>query len=252
MNAPYSRCSSFASMPTSLRYLRISCALSTSRVDRLDAIHRFQHVRHRIALHREEPLHAVAHVLGGERAAIDRRLGMPAHAPPQLEDVRRVVRLTPRLGEVALDLEGGRHYAWTGLVLDQPAVRERARNLDPIGRLKHGVEHRGVPAPEGQNPAALRRLRARQGRRDGSSRQGYASEGQELTTREAHGDLLGLQPRPIYPGIDRSMCGQGRRCPTGTSAPRGRQARPTCSYRRLLRGRLTWNRYHTSRSKPAQ
>src|SRR5262249_58420377 len=97
MNAPYSRCSSFASMPTSLRYLRISCALSTSRVDRLDAIHRFQHVRHRIALHREEPLHAVAHVLGGELPAVDRRLGIPTPAPPQLATGPRFGPLPPRL-----------------------------------------------------------------------------------------------------------------------------------------------------------
>jgi len=51
---------------------------------------------------------------------------VPADAAPQLEHVRRVVRLRPRLGEIALHWERSGLHAGPGLVLQQAAmVNER-------------------------------------------------------------------------------------------------------------------------------
>src|SRR5206468_62770 len=47
-------------------------------IDDFDVIDRFQHVRRRVALDREEPFHRVAHILGRELAPVDWRPGMPA------------------------------------------------------------------------------------------------------------------------------------------------------------------------------
>src|SRR5215467_2739708 len=88
-------------------------------------------------------------------------------------------------------LKGGisvrKRHARPGLVPDEPAVRERARDLDAVGCLEHRVEHRRVPAAEGQGAAALWRLRASQGWRYGGPGQGNAAAHQEITTRKIHG-----------------------------------------------------------------
>jgi hypothetical protein len=42
-------------------------------------------------------------VVHGDLAAVYRRLRVPASALAQLEDVRRLVRLRPRLGQIALE-----------------------------------------------------------------------------------------------------------------------------------------------------
>ena len=145
-------------------------------IDHLHTLHRLQHVGHRIALHREKPLYAVPHIVGRELAPVDGRSWMPAHTPAQLEDIRRVVRLAPRFGEVAFDRKCRGRDARPCLMLDQPAVRECDWNLDAIGGLEHRVEHRRVPPADGQGAAALRSLRAHVGGGGGSAGQREATE----------------------------------------------------------------------------
>jgi hypothetical protein len=75
------------------------------RVRGLDAVDRPQHVGARVALDGEEALDRVLHIGRRQLAPVHGRLRVPANTAAQLEDVRRLVRLRPRLGEVALDRE---------------------------------------------------------------------------------------------------------------------------------------------------
>ena len=59
-----------------------------------------EHVGVRVALGRREALDAVEDVVGRHLAAVHGRLRVPARAAAELEDVDRVARLAPGLGQV--------------------------------------------------------------------------------------------------------------------------------------------------------
>jgi hypothetical protein len=98
-------------------------------IDGLDLVDVLQHVRVGVALHGEEPVHRVDHVVRCQFAAVDGSLVVPPYPLPQLEDIRRLVRLTPRLGEVSLDREGAGLNGGPRFVLEQPAVGEGVGNV---------------------------------------------------------------------------------------------------------------------------
>ena len=164
----------------------LQCELHRVTVHRLHAAHRFQHVGARVALDAQEPLDRVPHVLRGQLAAVDRRLGMPAHAPAQLEHVGGLVRLRPRLGEVAFQGKGGGRDARSGLVADQPAVREADRDLDPIRGAEHLVEERRIPRADRERASTLRGLPARRAGAQRAAGERGGRDSEQTTTREAH------------------------------------------------------------------
>ena len=158
-------------------------------IDGLDALDRAQHVGARIAGDGEEALDAVLDVVRRELAPVHRRLVVPAHAAAQLEDVRGLGRLRPRLREIGLDRERARHHRRARLVLHETAVREGERDLHAIRGRQHRIEERGIPAPERQRAAALRCLPARDGRHDRGPGHRERGHGKDVSTRHVHGGL---------------------------------------------------------------
>jgi hypothetical protein len=162
----------------------------SERVRRLDAVDRAEHVGTRVALHGEKALDRVLDVPRRELAPVHRRLRMPPHAAAQVEDVRRLIRLRPRFGEVALDRKCPRHDRRPRLVTDETAVREAQRNLDTIRGGQHRIEHRRIPAAYRQCAAALWRLRQRARRREHGAGETETSEREDVTTGPCHVLLL--------------------------------------------------------------
>ena len=142
----------------------------------------------------EHPLERVLHVLGGELPSVDRRLGVEAHAPPQLEDVGGVARLRPRLGQVALEDQRAGAHARAGPMLQEPAVGEGDHHVGLVGVHHALIEVRRIPGPDGQGTAALGGLGGYARGRGGQSR-GGGGGGEELTAREHGGSLLGASLR---------------------------------------------------------
>ena len=154
-------------------------------VQRLDALDRLQHVGRRVALEREEPFDRVADVVRRELAPVDGRLGVPPHAPAELEDVGRLGRLAPGLGQVALDRERRRRDRRSGLVAKQPTVREGDGDLDPVGRAQHRVEERRIPRADRHRAAATGGLRPDAGRRDDRPPERKAAQPQQLASLQS-------------------------------------------------------------------
>ena len=140
-------------------------------VDRLDLVDVLEHRLVGVAGDGEEPLVGVLDVVGRQLAAVDRRLVVPAHALLQLEDVGRVVRLGPRLGEVGLDRVRHRLDRRAGLHLHETAVarttagtssRTRSSGADRSGAGRPGrsggaFRPASASAPGPVSPAARRR-----------------------------------------------------------------------------------------------
>src|SRR2546428_1463502 len=98
-------------------------------------------------------------VVRSQFAPVHRGLAVPADASSQLEDVGRVARLRPRLGEVALHWKRPGRHAGTGLVLQQTAVGEREVDLRPPVDRQLRVEAAGIgEGTDSKDAAALRRL----------------------------------------------------------------------------------------------
>jgi len=145
-------------------------------VERLHPVERGEHVGVGVALDRAEPLHRVHHVVGGQLAAVDRRLVLPAHAAAELEDVGGLVRLGPGFGQVALDREGAGGYRGAGLVLEEAAVGERVGDVGLVGNGQVGIPVRRVPEAEAQGAAPAWSLGPRGPGRE-SAGQGRNGEG---------------------------------------------------------------------------
>ena len=129
-------------------------------VDGLDPVDVLEHRLVGVARDREEPLVGVLDVVGGQLAPVHRRLGVPAHALLELEDVGRVVRLGPRLGEVGLDRVGHRPHGRARLHLHEAAVHEGERHhRHERDRLMRVEVQRVRLDREAEHTAPLRRLR---------------------------------------------------------------------------------------------
>ena len=171
-----------------------------------------------IALLGHEALERVLHVVRRELAAVHGRLGVPAHALAQLEDVGRLVRLRPRLGEVALEGEGAGLHPRPRLVLQQPAMGERVEHVGFVGDGQVRVEVGRVPEPQGQGTAALRRLRggrACRGAERRLPRRGAASCLQQAPARDPRrvgddGPSTGL----LWSSLTRGVSNPARVCDT--------------------------------------
>ncbi len=153
-------------------------------------LHPVHHPEHRavgIALDGEEPLVGVLHVLRGELAAVDRRLVVPPHALPELEDVEGVALALPRLREVGLHRLGARHHRGARLHLDQPAVGEGEGNHggERDGLVRVEVHRRHV-RPQAEGAAPLRALGEgglhAAASSDGAHREGGAPQLQEFAS----------------------------------------------------------------------
>ena len=175
----------------------------------LDAVDRPQHVGARVALDREEALDRVLHVGRRQLAPVHGRLRVPANTAAQLEDVCRLVRLRPRLGEVALDRERPRGNRRPRPVPHEPAMRQAQRHVHAVGGGEHRVEQRRVPAADAERSPALGCLRGDAGRSECGAGERQASEGEHVTAGPGHGILLRLTRagdddhgrfrRPFYP-----------------------------------------------------
>ncbi len=128
-------------------------------VEGLDLLELFEDGPIGITLDREEALVGVLDVVRSQLTPVHRGLAVPADASSQLEDVRRVARLRPRLGEVALHWKRPGRHAGTGLVLQQTAVGEREVDLRPPVDRQVRVEAAGIgEGTDSKDAAALRRL----------------------------------------------------------------------------------------------
>src|SRR5215510_12254775 len=147
----------------------------------LDLLHRLEEAAIGIG-GAHEPLVAVLDVVRGHLAPIERGLVVPPRPAPQLEDVRGVVGLGPRLREIGLDGLGPRLHGRPGLDLDEAAVRERQRHHGREGHRVLRIEvHGSEVEADAEGAAALGRLgrcfegmqqrRARGPRRDGKAAQ---------------------------------------------------------------------------------
>ena len=171
-------------------------------VDRLDLVERREHVGIGIALDGPEALDAVHDVVGGQLASVHRRLRMPPDARPQLEDVRRLVGLGPRLGDVALDGEDPGRHRRPRLVLEEPAMGERVGDVGLVGDREMRVEVRRVPGANSDDAAPFRSLgqgapRGQMGAEGGPRGQGRcpfddiaAADGARVECASCHGRLL--------------------------------------------------------------
>src|SRR6267142_4853618 len=131
-------------------------------IERLDLVHVLERRPIAVALDAEESLVGVLHVVSRQLTSIDRRLRMPAHAAPQLEDVGRVASARPRLGDVCLDRIGARPHRGPRFDLQEPAVRERQHRHRGEGKRLVWIEpNRIEPSADPKNPAALRGLGGR-------------------------------------------------------------------------------------------
>ncbi len=129
-------------------------------VDGVDPVDVLEHRLVGVARDREETLVGVLDVGGGQLAPVHRRLGVPAHALPELEDVGRVVLLGPRLGEVGLDRVGHRPHGRARLHLHEAAIHERQRHhRQERDRLMRVEVQRVRQDRQAEQPAPLRRLR---------------------------------------------------------------------------------------------
>src|SRR5437870_558665 len=144
---------------------------------------------------------AVHDVVGRQLAPVHRRLVVPAHTLPELEDIRRLVGLAPRLGQVALARERAGARVRPRLVLEQGAVGEAQRDMGLVGDGLERIEVRRVPGAERERPATLRGLAARMRRSDGRPGERDAAELQDVATAEIHGD-----PSPWF-GVRRARQG---------------------------------------------
>ncbi len=127
----------------------------------LDLVEGRHHAAVGIALLAHEAIEGVLDVVGGELAPVHGRLGVPADALAELEDVRGLVGLGPGLGEITLEDEAARRHPRPRLVLEEPAVGE---GVEDVGLVRDGqvrIEVRRIPQPERDRAAALRRLRER-------------------------------------------------------------------------------------------
>jgi hypothetical protein len=104
------------------------------------------------------PLEREGHVLGGHLPPVHRRLVVPPDTLAQLEDIGRLGRLLPGLGEVSLDGQRSRGNARPRLVPDQAAVGQREIDEGPPVDVLVGIEVGRVEPDEPEHAAALRRL----------------------------------------------------------------------------------------------
>ena len=110
---------------------------------------------------------------------------MKAHALAELEDVRGLVGLAPRFGQITFDGESARGHGGAGLVLEEAAVREGVGDVGLVGDRLVGVEMRRIPESKRQRAAALRALgqRGAEARLGGRGEAG-AAQGQELAATQ--------------------------------------------------------------------
>ena len=158
-------------------------------VEDVDLLDGLQHWPVGVALEREEPLVSVFDVVGGQLAPVDRGLRVPADALLQLEDVGRVVRLGPGLGEVGLERVGHRLDGRARLHLHQAAVDERQGNHRRERDRLVGVEADRIDLEgQAQDAAPFGRLRHRRPRTEVARHrcrcQGPAAGLEELTARD--------------------------------------------------------------------
>jgi hypothetical protein len=169
-------------------------------VERLDLVDVLERRLVGVAGDGEEALVGVLDVVGRQLPAVHRGLVVPAHALAQLEDVRGVVGLGPRLGEVALDRVRRRLDRRAGLHLHEPAVDEGQRHHHQERQRLVGIEVERVRLErQAQDAAPLRRLgggRARDGRGHGER----AARPEEVATREGRGGGVGGAHRGILLG----------------------------------------------------
>jgi hypothetical protein len=161
-------------------------------VEDLDPVHRLERRTVGVALDRQEPVIGVLDVVGGQLASVHRRLRMPADPLPQLEDVGRLVRLRPRLGQVRFDRVGHGLDRRARLHLEQAAVDERQRDHRHERDRLLGIEagDRVADERESQDAAALRRLRLRRsGTKLGTGRgdEGDPARLEDVSTRQGSG-----------------------------------------------------------------
>src|SRR3989441_10657457 len=115
-----------------------------------------------------------------------RRLRVPAHSLPELEDIRRLVGLAPRLGQVALDRKRAGDHARPRLVLEQAAVGEAQCDVGLVGDGLERIEVRRGPGAERERPATLRGPAARMRRSGGRPGERDAAGLQAVATAEIH------------------------------------------------------------------
>jgi hypothetical protein len=156
-------------------------------IDDLDPLHVLEQAAVGAALESGEALVGVLHVVRRELATVHGRLVVPPHALAQSEDVRRVVRLRPRLREVALERQVARHHGRAGLYLQEPAVgegqvRHRARLIGDDVRIEAGG---GILAADSKDAAPGGRLRGRRLVDDcDGGREGDRAQLQRVTTTQ--------------------------------------------------------------------
>jgi hypothetical protein len=139
------------------------------------------------------PVDGVDDVVSGQLATVHGRLRVPADAAPELEDVRRLVRLGPRLGEVPLQRERAGLDPRARPVTHESAVRERHHGVELVGDPAGGVqvEVRRIPQPDRERPSALGGLGADRRRYEGGASHRGGAELEQVATTERHG----LPPR---------------------------------------------------------
>src|SRR5215813_6942941 len=94
-------------------------------------------------------------VCSSDLAPVDGGLAVKLNASAELELVRGVVDLLPRLGEVALDGEAAGADARPCLVLEEPAVREADHHVGAVSVRQDVVEVGRIPRADVERAAAL-------------------------------------------------------------------------------------------------
>ena len=128
---------------------------------------------------------------------------MKSHASAQLEDVRGLVGLAPRFGQVAFEREGPGLDRRPGLVSEQTTMGEGVGNLCLERDDEIGIPVRRVPEAQRERAAALGRLgegAAHGQRRRAGDRGQRSSRDEPLAAREGVRD----------PGGHRRVLGPGR------------------------------------------
>ena len=179
-------------------------------VEDVDVVHRLEERPIGVAGDGEEAVVGELRVLRRQLATVHRGLRMPADVLAQLEHVRRVVRLRPRLGDVRFDRIGAGLDRRSGLHLHEPTVGERQRDHrdERDGRVRVEalrIELHGE-AEDASTPGRLggRRLDADRGRRRGH-REGAAGLQELATCERGHARLLARRWDAYY-------WSAGRRC----------------------------------------
>src|SRR5262249_53286180 len=123
---------------------------------------------------------------------------------PAVERLPPRVAVRPRVPETALVGKSAGSHPGTGVVLEEPAVRERVDDVGLVGDGQVGIEVRWIPQPERERAAALGGLRARGRRHEGrGGRRGqtHAAPLEQVTTAQialrGRVGVHGHPPRPI-------------------------------------------------------